>query len=186
MALFGRLGDDVEPGDRKAETTRRREAYFLEYARTIREAARDVPLMVTGGFRTVRLMREVIDSGEVDVIGLARPFCVLPDLASQVLSGALDVLPAPEKQRRLGPSLLGPASPIRSIRTLNGQAEVAWFYRQIIALSEGREPDLALGTWGALGQHFATELSVARRRKFKRPRVALPSTAETEETRVDA
>src|SRR5262249_30785851 len=39
------------PETPKAESTRRREAYFLDYAATIRRAAR-VPLAVTGGFRS--------------------------------------------------------------------------------------------------------------------------------------
>jgi hypothetical protein len=52
------------------------------------------------------------------------------------------------------------------LRTLNGQAEVAWFYRQIIEMSEGREPDLRFGTWSSLLRHLAGELRRARRRTF--------------------
>jgi hypothetical protein len=50
------------------------------------------------------------------------------------------------------------------MRTLNTQAEAAWFYAQIIHLSEGRAPDLALGTWAALGAHFSGEMKRARAR----------------------
>ncbi len=180
MALFGRLGDEAE---KKAESTRRREAYFLEYARNIREAARDVPLMVTGGFRSVSLMREVVESGEVDVVGMARPFCVVPDLPNRIEQGTLTELPTPETERRLGPGIFGPTSPIRSLRTLNSQAEVAWFYRQIIALSEAREPDFSLGTWRALFAHTNGEVAVARRRTFQQPKAALPA---PKATRADA
>ena len=35
-----------------ADSTRAREAYFLEYARTVRSLAGDIPLAVTGGFRS--------------------------------------------------------------------------------------------------------------------------------------
>ena len=35
-----------------AASTRAREAYFLDYARTVRQLAGDVPLAVTGGFRS--------------------------------------------------------------------------------------------------------------------------------------
>ncbi len=174
MALLGR---DEASQERKAASTRRREAYFLEYARDIRSAASDLPIMVTGGFRTPRLMREVVASGEVDVIGIARPFCVAPDVAAQVLSAGLDALPAPEKKLRLGPRLFGGSSPSRTLRTLNGQAEVAWFYSQIIALSEGREPDRDLGVWRALGTHFAREIGTARRRSFRRSAPALPASS---------
>ncbi|MGB5810659.1 MAG: NADH:flavin oxidoreductase/NADH oxidase family protein [Polyangiales bacterium] len=176
MALFGQLGDEQE---KKAESTRRREAYFLEYARVIREAAKEVPLMVTGGFRTAALMRDVVETGEVDVVGLARPFCVRPDLPKQLLSGAIDELPAHERDLRLGAGIFGPTSSIRAMRTLNGQGAVAWYYQQIIALSEGRKPNPALGTWGALTAHFAGEFAMARRRTFKLSKTALPAPRET-------
>jgi len=175
MALLGRGEPSAE---RQAASTRRREAYFLEYARDIRSAARDLPIMVTGGFRTPTLMREVVATGEVDVIGIARPFCVAPDVAAQVLSAGLSALPAPEKELRLGPGVFGPSSSNRTLRTLNGQAEVAWFYSQIIALSEGREPDLSLGVWRALMTHVAREIGMARRRSFQRSAGALPASSE--------
>jgi len=175
MAILGHLGEDDE---KKAESTKRREAYFLDYAKNIRKAARDVPLMVTGGFRTVSLMRDAVQAGEVDVVGVARPFCVAPDFPRQVLRGELAELPAPEKQKSLGKGLFGSASPVRGFRTLNAQAEAAWFYRQIISLSEGREPVPGLGMWRALIDHFSGEFSVARRRTFRPPRAALPAPVE--------
>lgn len=164
MAIFGDKGKSHEP---KAQSTRRREAYFLEYARDMRAAVKNMPLMVTGGFRTPELMREVIESGEVDVIGIARPFCVDPDLPRKILGGSSDALPTPEKSLRLGPGILGRTSSIHTMRTLNGQAEVAWFYRQILELSEGREPVLSLGAWPAMLGHFAREAGIVRRRTFK-------------------
>jgi 2,4-dienoyl-CoA reductase-like NADH-dependent reductase (Old Yellow Enzyme family) len=172
MALLGREHDE---GRRKAASTKKREAYFLQYAREMRASIADMPLMVTGGFRTPHLMREVVASGEVDVLGIARPFCVMPDLARSLFSAQVDALPSPERRLRLGPGILDRATPVRSLRTLNAQAEVAWFYRQIIALSEGREPNLSLGIWPALWVHLKTELGLARHRTFKRPGGVLPA-----------
>ena len=174
-ALFGRPAE----GEKKAESTLRREAFFLEYARHIREAARDVALMVTGGFRTVSLMREVVERGEVDVIGLARPLCVAPDLPTAMLQGTVTELPSPEKARRLGPGLLGPVSPFRGVRTLNSQGEIAWFYRQLIALSEGRDPDLSLSTWSALRAHLKDQTAAGRRRSFRPTPALLPAPKQT-------
>jgi len=173
------LGDKGETEEAKAESTRRREAYFLEYARDIRAALRETPLMVTGGFRTPALMREVVTSGEVDMIGIGRPFCVQPDLARRILEGSDAPLPTPEKTLRLGPGILGRASPIRSIRTLNGGAEVAFFYRQIIEMSEGREPNVPVGAPAAFVAHFARELGTARRRTFRASRAQLPAEVGT-------
>jgi 2,4-dienoyl-CoA reductase-like NADH-dependent reductase (Old Yellow Enzyme family) len=58
-----------------AESTRAREAYFLKYARAVQDRAK-MPLMVTGGFRTVAAMNDALAAGEADLIGLGRPLCV--------------------------------------------------------------------------------------------------------------
>ncbi len=43
---------------------------------------------------------------------------------------------------------------------------MAWFYRQILALADGREPDTTLGARRALYRHLRDEgrLALARRR----------------------
>ncbi len=176
-ALFGQFGQDGPKGHKKAESTKKREAYFLEYAETIRAAASDVALMVTGGFRTVALMKEAVETGAVDVVGLGRPFCVVPDLGLQIVDGTLERLPAPENDRRLGPGLLSPTSPSRGVRTLNSQAEVAWFYRQILRLAAGQDPDPSLGTWPALIAHFTDEAKLTRRRASARRHQALATSS---------
>ncbi len=176
MALMGRLGSDDA---RKRESTRRREAYFLEYAQLIRKAAPSLPLMVTGGFRAVDGMQTAVESGQLDMVGIARPFCVVPDLPARILRGELAELPSPERSLRLGPGIFGPTSPIHGLRTLNGQAEVAWFYQQLIELSEGREPRDDMGAWAALTAHFGRELGLVRRRTFRQSHGALPASTET-------
>src|SRR5205085_3252491 len=54
------------------DSTRAREAYFLEFAEKARASVK-VPLMLTGGFRTLNGMAQAISSGAVDLVGLARP-----------------------------------------------------------------------------------------------------------------
>jgi 2,4-dienoyl-CoA reductase-like NADH-dependent reductase (Old Yellow Enzyme family) len=166
MALFGELTESGRPNnDAKSESTQRREAYFLEYAQLIRAAAPDLPLMVTGGFRTAEVMRDALEANLLDVVGIARPFCVLPDLAHQLLHGHLAELPQHERDQKLGNGWLGRTSRFKPVRVLNGQAEVAWFYRQIIKLSEGQRADTSLGTWAALTAHFRDELRLATARR---------------------
>lgn len=58
-------------------STLAREAYFIDYAQTIRAATR-LPLMITGGFRSRAAMEQALSSGAVDMIGLGRPLCVDP------------------------------------------------------------------------------------------------------------
>jgi 2,4-dienoyl-CoA reductase-like NADH-dependent reductase (Old Yellow Enzyme family) len=151
------------------ESTRRREAYFLEYAAAIQARAR-LPLMVTGGFRSRAAMAEALAAEETDVIGIARPLCVVPDLPRRLIAGEVEAAESYEHRLRFGPGkLLGPASPVKLFKLFNVQGEVAWFYRQILRLADGGEPDEGLSLRRALFAHYATELGVARRRRFRDP-----------------
>ena len=67
-------------------STRRREAYFLDYTREIKKIIR-CPLMVTGGFRSRSFIEEVIANQEVDLVGLARSLAVDPYLSKSFLHG---------------------------------------------------------------------------------------------------
>ena len=109
------------------DSTRRREAYFLEFAEKVRAAVR-VPLMVTGGFRTPRGMADAIASGAVDFVGLARALAMEPDLPQRLLRGE----PARYAVR-----------PIRTgIGLLDRSAlmEIQWYTRQLHRIGRGAEP----------------------------------------------
>jgi 2,4-dienoyl-CoA reductase-like NADH-dependent reductase (Old Yellow Enzyme family) len=125
-------------GELPAQTrasTREREAYFLEYAKQIR-AVTKLPLMLTGGMRTAAMMNEVVASGAVDVVGLARPLTFEPDLPNRLLSGASTG-----------------AAPLRiatGVKKVDDMLQVFWFQQQLHRMADGHEPDPALGRWSAL------------------------------------
>ena len=130
------------------ESTQKREAYFLDYAREAQAVAK-MPLMVTGGFRTVAGMNAALEGGEADLIGLGRPLCVDVDAPAQMLSGALDQLPSWEKTLRIGPGIFGPNSSIGLFKALNGFGMQSWFYSQLHAIADGKGPNRKLGVLGA-------------------------------------
>ncbi len=55
------------------DSTKRREAYFLDFARKIRSLTK-LPLMITGGFRSLDFCNQVLENDELEMIGFARPF----------------------------------------------------------------------------------------------------------------
>lgn len=73
--------DFVEKSDR----TKAREAFFLEFAKAIRHKFSDVPLMVTGGFRTRQGMEAAVAEGGCDMVGIGRPAITNPSLPSNVI-----------------------------------------------------------------------------------------------------
>lgn len=63
--------------------------YFLEFAGRAR-AMTNIPLMVTGGFKTLAQAERAIVEGNADLVGLARALVVDPELPSFWLSGQRD------------------------------------------------------------------------------------------------
>jgi 2,4-dienoyl-CoA reductase-like NADH-dependent reductase (Old Yellow Enzyme family) len=109
------------------ESTLQREAYFLEYADKIR-ARVSIPLMVTGGFRTSEGMAAAVESGATDIVGLARPLAVEPDLPKRILAG--ESVHSVVTPRRTG---------IKAIDDM-AMMEVVWFARQLHRMGRGKEP----------------------------------------------
>ena len=147
------------------DSTRVREAMFLEYAKSIKAVAR-MPIMVTGGFRTLAGMEAALQGGHTDMIGLARPFCLDPDLPARMIAGQLPRLPIPEDRLVLGSGFWGPTSSSGTVRALNNQAQAGWYYHQIERLAGGAAPDPDLGPTRALLMHLGQDLARALRRKF--------------------
>jgi tRNA-dihydrouridine synthase len=62
----------------KKESTKAREAFFLDFATVIRDKFPGLPLLVTGGFRTRKTMDSALASGALDLVGIARPAVLNP------------------------------------------------------------------------------------------------------------
>ena len=152
------------------DSTRRREAYFLQYAKAIQTALRAsgnaIPLMVTGGFRTLKGMESAIEQGESDAIGLARPLCVDPDCPRKLLDNQLTELPDHQAKLVLGNGFWGHNSTSSSIKAINNQGQAGWYYHQIVRLAEGKQPNLNLGVFGAFCRHMWSDFKRVMRRKF--------------------
>ncbi len=150
--------DGLTPGEARSA---RREAYFLGEAERVRAAVK-TPLMVTGGFRTAAAMRAALESGAVDVIGVARPLCTDVNGPRRLLADAGAALPSYERTLRLGPGPLGPRSRFDIVRMLNGFGVQAWFCMQILRLANGLEADETLAVWRALARYQAREADMAK------------------------
>jgi 2,4-dienoyl-CoA reductase-like NADH-dependent reductase (Old Yellow Enzyme family) len=111
----------------KKESTRAREAYFLEFAEKVRGEVK-VPLMLTGGFRSLEGMNAPLRDGALDLIGLGRTLAIEPEAPARLLQGK-------ETLHQVKPLSTG----IKLIDNL-GALEVTWYTRQLHRLARGREP----------------------------------------------
>jgi 2,4-dienoyl-CoA reductase-like NADH-dependent reductase (Old Yellow Enzyme family) len=151
--------------DEIRDSTREREAMFLKYADAIKAVA-TMPVMVTGGFRTLAGMNDALERGATDMIGLARPFCLDPGFPRRMLAGELAALPVPEDRLVLGRGFWGPNSSSRHVQGLNNQCQAGWYYHQIERLGAGLPPQPELSPWRALLGHLGKDFGRAMARRF--------------------
>ncbi|MBH2001971.1 MAG: NADH:flavin oxidoreductase/NADH oxidase family protein [Moraxellaceae bacterium] len=112
--------------DRSAQ----RDAYFIHYATALRQHSK-LPLMLTGGLRHVDFMNQIVANGTVDLVGLARPFAIQPDLAKQLLAGQSVVEPA--------------KIPAIGYKPVDAYLQLAWHAAQFHRISSGQQPKVIKG-----------------------------------------
>lgn len=126
------------------ESTVNREAFFLAYAQKVRKKC-SVPLMLTGGLRTVSVMEDIVRDGDVDFVGLARPLALDPDFPRKMLAGKVAQAPS--------------ADICTGIRALDDMLQSFWHQEQFRKIAAGKQPNpragrttaLLKGMWNVLG-----------------------------------
>ncbi len=152
--LLGADGRSEDAMPLKASTVKR-EAYFLEYAQAIRKVA-TMPILMPGGFRSRAGMEAALESGDVDVIGLGRPLCTLPDLPKKLLDGSLAEAPAYEREHTT-------ASQTFTLKLVNLLGQMGWYYAHLEDLGDGKTLKLDRSIPAAFLRYLSHEYGTAWR-----------------------
>jgi 2,4-dienoyl-CoA reductase-like NADH-dependent reductase (Old Yellow Enzyme family) len=137
-------------------STARREAYFLDFARRVRQVS-SVPLLVTGGFRSAAAMEEALASGACDLVGLARPLALDPDLPARLVAE-----PGARATTR------GPRVP----RAFVALADAAFYAAQLARMGDGLDPSARINPWVAMLRYVVGDMF--RASAWKRRLIASP------------
>ena len=157
--------DGVEPIEEQslARSTLAREAYFVDFAKAMREEL-SMPIMVTGGLRRREVMNHVLETGGADMIGLGRPLCVDADGPNRLLNGE-DELARHEDNLSLLPGWLMWLTKFNAVRTINSFATQFWFYEQIANIGRTGATDPKLTVLSAtMAQQKAASVWMAARK----------------------
>jgi 2,4-dienoyl-CoA reductase-like NADH-dependent reductase (Old Yellow Enzyme family) len=114
-------------GSKMKQSTLEREAYFMDFAVKVRKAVQ-IPLVLTGGFKTYDGMAAAIESGDVDMVGLARLLAIEPDAAHNLLNGKNPVHRIEKVKTGFGP--------IDRMSVM----ETVWYREQLERIGEGKAP----------------------------------------------
>jgi 2,4-dienoyl-CoA reductase-like NADH-dependent reductase (Old Yellow Enzyme family) len=142
-------------GGNVKESTKKREAYFLEYANKARKLV-STPLVVTGGFRSQEGMTEAIVSGTIDMVGLAKPFVLVPDLPNQIFEGKYETVKI--KPIKTGITWLD--------KKASSMLELGWYEQQLARIGKSKLPKPNYSVWLSLLNNILTNgLSVFKKRR---------------------
>jgi len=117
---------------KQKESTQKREAYFMDYIEKARRVT-DTPLMLTGGFRTSSVMTDAVASDQLDIVGIARPFAIYPNIANEIFDESRSAFPTEMKKT--------------GVRGIDGLMSIIWYESQIKRIGEGLAPKPSLSAW---------------------------------------
>lgn len=138
--------------DEIKKSTRQREAYFIAFAKKVR-AISNLPLLITGGFRSYDFCNAALENGELDLIGMARPFITNIEDINGFLKGEIPSLD--NLVLRTG------------IRQFEDAAEAGFYARQLIRLSKGKKVKPTMSPFLCSNFLILNELRLAISKKFK-------------------
>ncbi|MBW3090567.1 NADH:flavin oxidoreductase/NADH oxidase family protein [Bifidobacterium miconisargentati] len=147
----------IQTNDGAAED-RRRGVYFTDFARRVKGEL-TVPVALTGGFRCVADMERALGEGITQMIGLARPLAIVPDMPNRIIrDGWRSTVALPRITTGIKPL----------DKAFGGILVISWFELQMHRIGRGRRPDPRIGgiraLLFALKQHGPAALAPRRRK----------------------
>ena len=102
LARGGAVAAGGAPSSRAARGSARRRAPFAPvWNRELFAAVKrrvGIPVLAVGGIRTATEVRDILDRGDADLVGIGRPFYAEPDLAARILADGAGPGPVPQLQ----------------------------------------------------------------------------------------
>ncbi len=152
------LGFDADGNELHSE----HESPFWSSAAAVSEAT-ELPVMLTGGFRSRGEVERALSGGVCAMVGVGRPLAVWPSMAGRFVRGETDTLERP------APRLGGPA-PLRKM--LGAAAGSGWHRIQLARSAADRPPLLKLPAFAAAIDYSAVDSLQALSGRRARMRLA--------------
>lgn len=140
-------------GHKVKASTLKREAYFLDYAEKVRKLI-DTPLVVTGGFRSAAVMNDALARNVMDMVGIARPLAVDPNLPNQLMA---------DKSAKIELRTL--STGVRAVDKM-AMLDITWYEHQLERMAKRKAPKENLSEWVS----FFKTLSTAGMYSFRKRR----------------
>lgn len=134
------------------QSTRQREAFFMDYAEKVRQLV-DTPLAVTGGFRSTQGMNTALQTGAMDFIGIARPLAFEPDLPNKAMADENYTVELPHLSTGV------------KVIDLIGAHNIYWYEIQIWRMAKNKRPKPNMSPWTSFAKTMANNGRYALRQR---------------------
>lgn len=121
---------------RMFDETNGEDVFFINYAAELKSKI-SAPIVVTGGFRSLKTMEKAIKYNKTAMIGLARPLALYPDLPNQFITGKKIYVDTP--RLTTGFKFLD--------KKTGGFMGISYYEQQIKRLSKGHPPVIHRNGW---------------------------------------
>lgn len=115
------------------------EVFFIDHVKGIKDQL-DTLLILTGGFRKLSTMEEALQQSYTDMIGLARPLALKPDLANRLLDGEVETIELP--RLTTGLKVVD--------KKMGGLIGISYYEQQMARIALGKQPDIHHNAWKAI------------------------------------
>ncbi|WP_338214277.1 NADH:flavin oxidoreductase/NADH oxidase family protein [Companilactobacillus muriivasis] len=118
-------------------------AFFIDYAAKVKQTI-TAPIAVTGGFSSANGMSKAIENDEADLIGLARPIVLIPDLPNQFETGNFTKI-----------NLHHLTTKIKSLdKKVGPLVGLSYYQQQMFRTAKGLPIQITDSAWSSLGFAF--------------------------------
>ena len=134
-------GTYERPAMMGATSTSSNKVFFAEYSKKLKQKV-DIPVIVTGGIRSINAMNTLLNDNTTDFIGIARPLTIDPNIPNKIKQGTYTIVETTrvttgvKKLDKIFGSLLG----------------IVYYQVLMQNIAKGKEPKATKNAWPSLIQ----------------------------------
>ncbi len=117
------------------------QVFFAEYSKKLKQKI-EIPVVVTGGIRSINAMNTLLNDNTTDFIGIARPLTIDPNIPNKIKQGTYTIVETTRVSTR-----------VKKLDKIFGSLLGIVYYQVLMQnIAKGKEPKATKNTWPSLIQ----------------------------------
>ena len=134
-------GTYERPAMMGATSTSSNKVFFAEYSKKLKQKV-DIPVIVTGGIRSINAMNTLLNDNTTDFIGIARPLTIDPNIPNKIKQGTYTIV----ETTRV-------STGVKKLDKIFGSLLGIVYYQVLMQnIAKGKEPKATKNAWPSLIQ----------------------------------